>query len=125
MSHTNQNPILRFLRHQGVMVLDGGLATALEARGCDLNDDLWSAKVLIEEPELIRQVHLDFLGAGADCITTSTYQATLAGFRRRGMSDTEGADLLALSVRLAVEARDSFWEDAANRGDRQRPLVAV
>lgn len=125
MSSTNQNPILRFLRHQGVMVLDGGLATALEARGCDLDDDLWSAKILIEEPELIRQVHQDFLTAGADCITTSSYQATPAGFHQRGMNDAEGAELLALSVRLAVEARDLFWDDAGNRQGRQRPLVAA
>ena len=43
---------------QGFVMLDGGLATELENRGADLDDDLWSAKMLIESPELIRQVHL-------------------------------------------------------------------
>lgn len=120
-----QNPILGLLSRQNVMVLDGGLATALEARGCNLDDELWSAKVLLEAPELIREVHLDYLRAGADCITTSSYQASLAGFRRRGVDDAEGAELLALSVRLALEARDLFWREASNRQGRVKPLVAA
>lgn len=120
-----ENPITAFVRHQGVMVLDGGLATALEARGFDLNDPLWSARLLLEAPDAIRAVHLDFLAAGADCITTASYQASLAGFRRRGLTDEEGEALLRLSVRLAVDARDEFWSDPANREERLRPLVAA
>jgi len=122
---SNRNPILGFLQNQGIMVLDGGLATALEARGCGLDDELWSAKVLLEEPDLIRQVHVDFLSAGADCITTSSYQASLSGFGRRGLDTVAGMELLALSVRLAVEARDLFWSDPANRQGRLRPLIAA
>jgi len=118
------NPLAVFL-NRGPMVLDGGLATALESKGCDLDDDLWSARMLSESPDLIRQVHLEFLVAGADCITTSTYQATLAGFRKRGLSDDEGIELLQSSVRLACDARDTFWSDAANQTGRQRPLVAA
>jgi homocysteine S-methyltransferase len=121
----NTNPILEFLHHQGVMILDGGLATALEARGCDLNDELWSAKVLLEDPDLIRDVHLDYLRAGADCIASTSYQASLQGFRRRGLDDRQGRDLLGLSVRLAVEARDLFWAEPSNRVGREKPLVAA
>lgn len=119
------NPFLRFLRHQRIVVLDGGLATALEAYGCDLDHNLWSAKVLIETPELIRRVHLDFLEAGADCITTSTYQATPRGFSERGLSDAEGVELLRRSVQLAVDARRAFWNEADNRRERLRPLIAA
>lgn len=118
------NPLAAFL-NRGTMVLDGGLATALESKGCDLDDDLWSARILLESPELIRQVHLEFLAAGADCITTSTYQATLAGFCKRGLSADEGIELLRSSVRLACDARDTFWNDAGNRSGRLRPLVAA
>ncbi|NIM49271.1 MAG: homocysteine S-methyltransferase [Gemmatimonadales bacterium] len=107
------------------MVLDGGLATALEARGFDLDDELWSAKILLDAPDAIRAVHLDFLAAGADCIATSTYQATLPGFHKRGLSDVEGVELFRLSVRLAVEARDAFWSEPGNRQGRLRPLVAA
>jgi homocysteine S-methyltransferase len=121
----NMSPIVGFLRRQGVMVLDGGLATTLEARGCDLNDELWSAKVLLEDPGLVREVHLDFLRAGADCIATASYQASLPGFRRRGLDYEGGRDLLGLSVRLALDARDMFWADPSNRVARIRPLVAA
>jgi homocysteine S-methyltransferase len=125
MKPTDPNPIIHYLGQQGVMVLDGGLATALEARGCDLVDELWSAKVLLEAPELIREVHLDYLLAGADCITTSSYQATLPGFTNRGLGEDAGRDFLRLSLILALEARDLFWCEAANRRGRLRPLVAA
>lgn len=119
------NPLLPILAEQGVVVLDGGLATALEARGCDLADDLWSAKILLEEPDLIREVHLDYLRAGADCITSSSYQATLPGFRNRGLDEETGRALLDLSLRLAFDAKESFWEDEVNRRGRLEPLVAA
>jgi homocysteine S-methyltransferase len=47
------------LGRHGVVIIDGGLATELERRGADLHDPLWSAKVLLDAPELICQVHLD------------------------------------------------------------------
>ena len=43
------------------MIVDGAMATELETMGCDLNDELWSAKVLAEQPELIKKVHLSYL----------------------------------------------------------------
>jgi len=119
------NPLLPILAEQGVVVLDGGLATALEARGCDLADELWSAKILLEEPDLIREVHLDYLRAGADCITSSSYQATLPGFRNRGLDEDTGRALLELSLRLALDAKESFWEEDVNRRGRIEPLVAA
>jgi homocysteine S-methyltransferase len=125
MRTSPDNPIAGFIEQQGLIVLDGGLATTLEARGCDLEDELWSARILLAAPELIRQVHLDFLAAGADCITTSSYQASLAGFRRRGLGDPEAAGLLRRSVELALEARRIFWSDRRRRSGRLRPLVAA
>ena len=119
------NPLARFLDNQGFLVLDGGLATTLESYGHDLNDELWSAKLLLEDPQAIRRVHLDFLRAGADCIATSSYQASIPGFRKRGLSTDEGERLLRLSIDLALEARDDFWREPANRPGRIRPLVAA
>jgi homocysteine S-methyltransferase len=107
------------------MVLDGGLATALESAGYDLEDELWSAKILLEAPEAIRQVHREFLLAGADCITTSSYQASFPGFHKRGLRDSRTVDLLRDSVRLAVDAREAFWSERGNRRGRRRPLVAA
>lgn len=125
MNPAGPNPILRIVEEQGVLILDGGLATALEARGCDLVDELWSARILLEAPEFIRAVHMDYLQAGADCITTASYQATLPGFRKRGLSGKAGRDVLGLSLRLALEARELFWREESNRRGRVEPLVAA
>jgi homocysteine S-methyltransferase len=119
------NPLTPLLARYPVLVLDGALATELERRGCDLRDPLWSAKVLIEAPDLIRQVHQDYFQAGADCATTASYQASVEGFQRRGLSHAEALELLRRSVRLAVEARDAFWRDPTHQIGRPRPLVAA
>lgn len=119
-----------FLFGPGPVILDGGLATALEAKGFDLDDPLWSARLLLEAPDAIREVHTDFLEAGADVIATVSYQASLPGFEARGIDRTEGLRLLDLATELAVEARDAFWAAGDNRpghirAGRRRPLVAA
>ncbi len=121
------NPIQPFLDQFGVFIVDGGLATQLEASGADLGDDLWSARLLLDDPALIRLVHTDYLWAGADCIITSTYQATIPGFMARGLSEPEAEDLIRFSVQLALEERDAFWNARADgrRAAVLRPLVAA
>ena len=119
------NPVRRFLETQGYVVLDGGLATELEARGCDIDDALWSAKVLLEDPDLIRAVHDDYLAAGADCIISASYQATVEGFQRRGLSREAACKTIVASVRMAIESRAAFWEKPENRAGRLLPLVAA
>lgn len=122
---SDQNPLTPFLQQNGFLVLDGGLATELETRGYDLSDDLWSARLLIDEPAAIKQIHTDYLVAGADCIITASYQGTLRGFMKRGLSEEEAIGLLKLSIQLALDARDEFWDDLNNRWHRQKPIVAV
>lgn len=118
--------ILRpFLEQQGIVVLDGGLATQLEARGCDLSDELWSARLLMDNPGLIRQVHEDYFWAGADVGISASYQATLEGFQKRGADLLQAINLLRLSVQLVDEARQRFWSHPENRVGRIRPLVAA
>lgn len=98
----------RALEGTGCLLLDGGLASELERAGHDLNDPLWSARVLLEDPGAIEAVHQAFLEAGADCITTATYQATLQGLSARGLSATEAERVLVDAVELAVRVRDRF-----------------
>lgn len=119
------NPIENILRKFPLMILDGAMSTELERYGCDLNDSLWSAKILMEKPELIKQVHMDYFIAGADCATTASYQATVEGFTRRGLSEAEALNLIQASVRIAVKARNEFWEISENRSNRPKPLVAA
>ncbi|PHN03328.1 homocysteine S-methyltransferase [Flavilitoribacter nigricans] len=121
-----KNPFQPFLEQQGFVVLDGAMATELEAMGADLNDPLWSAKVLVEDPELIREVHLNYLTAGADVLSTATYQATYRGFARRGIDREAAENLFVESVRLAAAARAQFWmEERHNIASRNFPLIAA
>ncbi|MDO5504117.1 MAG: homocysteine S-methyltransferase, partial [Actinomycetia bacterium] len=94
----------RFSR--SITVLDGGLATELEQQGQDLSGELWSARLLQEEPEAIGHAHRAFFAAGAQVAITASYQASFEGFARRGI-DREGATrLMRRSVILAQAARD-------------------
>jgi homocysteine S-methyltransferase len=89
------------------LVLDGGLSTELERRGQDISGRLWSARLLNDAPEAVVEVHSDFLEAGADVITTASYQATPEGFARAGFDAAAGEKLLRRSVELARQAQDS------------------
>jgi len=120
-----ENPLQIFLDRQGFVMLDGGLATELENRGADLDDDLWSARMLIDAPEMIRQVHVAFLEAGADVIATSSYQASFEGFAEAGYGHGQAEQLIRLSVDLALLAREIFWAQGEYRHRRIRPLVAA
>lgn len=119
------NPIASILDNFPALVIDGALATELERRGCSLNDELWSAKILLEKPEIIRQVHLDYFTAGADCAITASYQATIDGFVKHRLNEKEAIALIQRSVSLATEARDKFWSDESNRSGRPKPFVAA
>jgi homocysteine S-methyltransferase len=107
------------------MILDGAMATELERRGADLADPLWSAKCLIERPDAIREVHLDYFHAGSDVATTATYQATFEAFAGRGIEPAAAARLMRDAVTLATEAREEFWALPQNRAGRLRPLIAA
>jgi homocysteine S-methyltransferase len=105
---SSTNPIQELLAQNQYVIIDGALASELQRRGCDLNDSLWSAKVLIEQPDLIRQVHYDYFNAGADCATTASYQASPLGFAQKGISLAESIALIKKSVALAQQAKQEY-----------------
>ena len=90
------------------MILDGGLATELEARGHDLSDRLWSARLLVDDPDAIEDVHLAYFRAGAQVATTASYQATVRGFATAGLDRDAALGAIRSSVELARRARDRF-----------------
>lgn len=113
-----------YLSAQGVLILDGGLATWAERLGARLDSRLWSAGLLLDGVELLSRVHDDFLRAGADCIATASYQASFPGLAARGLGDLEAETAIRHSVRLARAARDDFWSSQPP-ARRRRPLVAA
>ena len=112
------NRIEQFIKEHQVMILDGAMATELEGKGLDLNDALWSAKVLAQRPEVIEQVHYEYFLAGADCAMTASYQATIDGFLKKGYTLSQAESFIIDSVKIAAKARDRFWQDPKNREGR-------
>jgi len=116
--------IQEIIDQQGFVILDGALATELEVRGADLNHALWSAKLLKENPALIKEVHVDYLQSGANIIATASYQASFIGFEKQGYTKEEAIHYLQLSVDLAIEARNEFLA-SRNGTSLLSPLVAA
>ena len=100
-------------------VLDGGMATELERRGCDLSGPLWSGRILDQAPAAIAAVHLDYLRAGADCISTASYQVAAHGYRELGLDPQAAARAAAralqLSVEVAEQARAAYAQENPRR----------
>lgn len=117
----NSSPLTTLLAEKKYLIIDGAMGTELESRGCQLNDKLWSAKVLLENPDLIYQVHLDYLRAGADFIITCSYQASVPGFSERGLSEKEALGLIAKSVEIAKNARADYLNEI---GQQKTILIA-
>ncbi len=96
------------LAARGVVIIDGGLATQLEASGHPLAGQLWSARLLADEPEAIVEAHLAYFRAGARVAITASYQASFEGFAAHGIDRPAAAVLLRRSVELAAAARDRY-----------------
>jgi len=103
MAARPQSPVLR-----GVHVLDGALATELEARGARIDGPLWSAHVVEEAPEKILDVHRSYLAAGADSIETATYQVSRMGYAECGYPPERADAALLRGVELARRAAAEF-----------------
>jgi homocysteine S-methyltransferase len=97
------------------VILDGGMSNALEDRGNDLSDALWSARLLKDAPGQIAAVHRAYYRAGAAVATTASYQASVAGFERAGVPRDEAERLIASSVSIARQVRDELSVDGRQR----------
>jgi S-methylmethionine-dependent homocysteine/selenocysteine methylase len=99
-------PLASLLAQRGVLILDGAIGTELERRGVDTGLPLWSAKVLLDAPEVLLQIHRDHIDAGADIIAANTWRTTARTFHRAGYPD-RSAELTTQAIAIAMEARAS------------------
>ncbi|RDD47583.1 Homocysteine S-methyltransferase YbgG [Trichoplax sp. H2] len=75
-------------------------------------DPLWSASLLLTNPQVIKDLHTSYLNAGADIILTATYQASIPGLvQYANLTEASASAVIAMAVRLAIEARDEFWAE--------------
>jgi homocysteine S-methyltransferase len=103
----------------GVIVIDGSMSTALENFGCRLDTRLWTAEILAEQPEKVKQVHMNYFDDGADCGITASYQASIEGLMESGRTASEAEKIICRSVEIFSEARDEWLQ---LNPDRQKPL---
>lgn len=118
-------PWAEILKGRGFLVLDGGLASEIERQGIAIDGNpLWSARLLLDNPSLLEDIHLAYAQAGADILTTATYQASLPGLAAAGLSPAERRQVLAKSVHLAQRA-GTRWARSRGLAEVERPLVAA
>ena len=116
------SPFAPWLDHGSALLLDGGLGTELERRGHTQLGKLWSSALVRTNPAAIREVHRDYLEAGATCITSATFQAATSTLQSVGLHQAEGEELLRDAVALAARERDRYFH---RHPDQRRPLVAA
>jgi len=104
------------------LLIDGGLSNALEALGYNLNQGLWTADVLAKHPEAIEEAHYSYLKAGARCIITSSYQASVTGLTKAGYNHKTAVSLIKRSVTLAEQAIRRYTHDYKIK---HHPLIAA
>jgi homocysteine S-methyltransferase len=98
-----------------VLVLDGGMSNALEDRGLDLSSDLWTARLLLDDPGQVAAVHRDYYLAGSDVATTASYQASVPSLVAAGLSTREAERLVVASVDVARRTRDEVEVETGRR----------
>jgi S-methylmethionine-dependent homocysteine/selenocysteine methylase len=105
-----KNALTSLLNSKPLIFLDGAMGTELLRRGADISFPLWSARPLITQPQLVRQIHEDYIRAGADIITTNTFRTNRRALQRAGCGQ-QTESLTHLAVALAQQARLSAAPD--------------
>lgn len=113
-----KSTLKQILDRQGVLVLDGSMGTALENLGADLNNKLWTARVLADRPELVKEVHIQYFRAGADAGITCSYQASLPGLMETGYSREQAEALITRAVQVFLDARQEWWDAEGKQAGR-------
>lgn len=103
--------IIERLDEKPVLILDGAMGTELFRRGIHTRLPIWSAQALIENPELVREIHMDYIRAGAEIITTNTFRTTTRALGKKGLGN-RAKELTLLAVNLAKQARDQSADKA-------------
>ncbi len=103
------------LAKDGVVMLDGGTGTELEARGARMDHEAWSGLANLDRPDLLREIHDDYVGAGADVLIANTFSTNRAALAAAGHARRfEEANRAAVAI--ALEAREAVGRPVAVAG---------
>ena len=120
---TGSSKFKALLEQGNPVILDGGMGSELARHGHDISSSLWSAELLINNPQAIYDVHRSYLDAGAQIITSASYQASLPGLVAMGLSTQRAKELVMQSVEIAKSACRDFH--AQNPDCGYQTLVAA
>lgn len=90
------------------LILDGAMGTEIEKLYGPSKSVLWSAEILFQKPEVVENIHKEYLKAGADIIITNTFRTSPYSFRKAGYSEREAEKYLNIAVDLASSAMSTF-----------------
>src|SRR5438445_512535 len=102
----SRNSFRSRLNRGELILLDGAMGTELERRGIPTPLPLWSAAALLDHPDQVREIHEDYVRAGADVITADTFRTTPRALEKAGRAREEARVLTQRAVALAGEATD-------------------
>jgi S-methylmethionine-dependent homocysteine/selenocysteine methylase len=108
------------LRKGAPILLDVAMGTELQRRGADTRLPLWSARALVDAPDLVREIHREEITLGAEVLTANTFRTHQRTLAKRGLG-ARSRELTALAVRLAREAAVAAGRDVFVAGS-QSPL---
>ena len=89
-----------------ITLIDGAMGTEIRARGCEVpshHSSIWSAKALMDNPDVVKEIHKDYILAGADIIVTNNYAVTHNLLKRENL-EHKLSDLTSLSIDIAKSA---------------------
>jgi S-methylmethionine-dependent homocysteine/selenocysteine methylase len=89
----------------GVVIIDGGTGSQLQAEGVPMDEVAWSARANLDHPEAVQRVHEAYIRAGADVIIANTYAASRAALEPAGLGG-QVAEVNRAAMRAACAARD-------------------
>ncbi len=98
------------LANNVTIIMDGGMGTEILHRGIPTTLPLWSAEVLLQRPEIVQQIHEDYIRAGAEIIITDTFRTSRRAFAKKGMTD-KATEMTLLACTLAQKAVENMKPD--------------
>jgi S-methylmethionine-dependent homocysteine/selenocysteine methylase len=94
------------LADRGIVIIDGGMGSQLQAEGVPMDHVAWSARANLEQSDVVQRVHEEYIRAGAEVIIANTYASSRAALEPAGLGD-QVAEANRSAVRAAIRARDA------------------
>ncbi len=104
------------------IILNGAMGTEIQRRGVSTKLPLWSAAAIVSDPEVVKQIHRDYIEAGSDILTTNTFRTNIRTLRKAGLTSEDARRSTRIAYALADEARRESGVDHVIIGGEMAPV---